>query len=96
MVESYLKRRRERIALALLVVDSRHTASPLDLTMRDWLETEQIDYLIVATNTGARLGMLISLFVAFVFTPWLFYRAFASQAQAGPSNALTRARPIQP
>ena len=31
---------------------------------------------------NASLGMLISLFVAFVFTPWLFYRAFAKQAEA--------------
>ena len=31
---------------------------------------------------NASLGMLISLLVAFVFTPWLFYRAFAKQAQA--------------
>ncbi len=31
---------------------------------------------------NASMGMLISLFVAFVFTPWLFYRAFASQDHA--------------
>jgi len=31
---------------------------------------------------NASMGMLISLFVAFVFTPWLFYRAFASQVHA--------------
>jgi multidrug efflux pump subunit AcrB len=31
---------------------------------------------------NASMGMLISLFVAFVFTPWLFYRAFARTAQA--------------
>ena len=31
---------------------------------------------------NASLGMLISLLVAFVFTPWLFYRAFARQAAA--------------
>ena len=30
---------------------------------------------------NASMGMLISLFVAFVFTPWLFYRAFAKQAE---------------
>jgi multidrug efflux pump subunit AcrB len=30
---------------------------------------------------NASMGMLISLFVAFVFTPWLFYRAFARTAQ---------------
>jgi multidrug efflux pump subunit AcrB len=29
---------------------------------------------------NASMGMLISLLVAFVFTPWLFYRAFAGQA----------------
>ena len=56
MVESYLKRRQERIALAMLVVDSRHAASPLDLTMRDWLENEQIDYLIVATKADKLSG----------------------------------------
>jgi len=28
---------------------------------------------------NASLGMLISLLVAFIFTPWLFYRVFASQ-----------------
>ncbi|MBT8057938.1 MAG: efflux RND transporter permease subunit [Gammaproteobacteria bacterium] len=33
---------------------------------------------------NASMGMLISLFVAFVFTPWLFYRAF--QRQAGQAN----------
>ena len=56
MVESYLQRRQERIALALLVVDSRHDASPLDLTMRDWLENERIEYLIVATKADKLSG----------------------------------------
>ena len=31
---------------------------------------------------NASMGMLISLFVAFVFTPWLFYRAFHRQHEA--------------
>jgi multidrug efflux pump subunit AcrB len=31
---------------------------------------------------NASLGMLISLLVAFIFTPWLFYRVFASQDHA--------------
>ena len=36
---------------------------------------------------NASMGMLISLFVAFVFTPWLFYRAFRRQAEAaGPGD----------
>ena len=56
MVEDYLKRRQDRIALAILLVDSRHEASPLDLTMRDWLENERIDYLIVATKADKLSG----------------------------------------
>ena len=48
MVEGFLDARRERIALALLVVDARHSASPLDLTMRDWLEAKEIPYLVAA------------------------------------------------
>ncbi len=35
---------------------------------------------------NASMGMLISLFVAFVFTPWLFYRAFSSQDHAHGSE----------
>jgi GTP-binding protein len=56
MVEGYLLRRKERIALAMLVVDSRHDASPLDVTMRDWLENQQIEYLIVATKADKLSG----------------------------------------
>jgi len=50
LVEGYLKRRRERLALALLVVDARHAASELDLTMQSWLEATGAPYLIVATK----------------------------------------------
>jgi GTP-binding protein len=56
MVEGYLKRRQQRIALAMLVVDARHEASTLDLTMRDWLENETIDYLVVATKADKLSG----------------------------------------
>jgi GTP-binding protein len=51
MVEACLARRRERLALALLIVDSRHEASELDLVMREWLETEQIPYVVAATKS---------------------------------------------
>ena len=50
LVEGYLKRRRERLALALLVVDARHAASELDLTMQEWLEATEAPYLIAATK----------------------------------------------
>jgi len=51
MVEACLERRRERLALALLVVDSRHEASELDLVMREWLVNEEIPYVVVATKS---------------------------------------------
>ena len=50
MVEGYLERRRERIALAFLIVDARHAASKLDLSMHAWLESEKIPYLVAATK----------------------------------------------
>ena len=51
MVEGYLDRRRPRIALALLIVDSRHAATELDLTMKQWLEAKEIEYVVVATKS---------------------------------------------
>jgi GTP-binding protein len=51
LVEGFLARRRERIALALLVVDARHEASDLDLAMREWLEAGGVPYLVVATKS---------------------------------------------
>ena len=51
MVDGYLERRRERIALAFLVIDSRHAASELDLSMQAWLEQAQVPYLITATKS---------------------------------------------
>ena len=56
MVEGYLRRRQERIVLALLVIDSRHEPGRLDLTMLDWLDNERIDYLIVATKADKLSG----------------------------------------
>jgi GTP-binding protein len=51
MVEACLQRRRQRMALALLVVDSRHAATELDLVMREWLETKEIPYVVAATKS---------------------------------------------
>jgi GTP-binding protein len=55
LVEGYLDRRRGRLALALLVVDARHDPSELDLEMRDWLEAEEVPYLVAATKSD-KLG----------------------------------------
>lgn len=51
MVEGYLERRRERIALAFLVVDSRLEPRELDLTMHEWLESKEIPYVVAATKS---------------------------------------------
>ena len=51
MVEGYLDRRRRRIALALLVVDARHAATELDLTMKQWLDGKEIEYVVAATKS---------------------------------------------
>jgi GTP-binding protein len=56
MVEGFLERRRERIALALLVVDARHEPRELDRTMRDWLEAKEIPHLVAATKADKLSG----------------------------------------
>ena len=56
MVEGFLDARRERIALALLVVDARHDASPLDKTMLEWLEDKEIPFVIAATKSDKLSG----------------------------------------
>jgi len=56
MVEGFLRRRRERIALALLVLDARHEPTRLDGAMRDWLDAMAIPYLVAATKTDKLSG----------------------------------------
>jgi GTP-binding protein len=56
MIESYLDRHAPNIAMALLAVDARRRPSELDLTMRDWLEAQEIDYAVVATKTDKLSG----------------------------------------
>lgn len=56
MVESFLERRSQEIAIAVLIVDARHEPSPLDLMMRDWLEQRGIPYAVAATKTDKLSG----------------------------------------
>jgi GTP-binding protein len=56
MVESFLERRAERIALALVVIDARHPASDLDRVMRDWLEAKELSYVVAATKSDKLSG----------------------------------------
>jgi GTP-binding protein len=49
MAEEYLSQR-EKLALSIQLVDSRHKPSQLDLQLHEWLEFNQKDYLVVATK----------------------------------------------
>jgi len=51
MVEDFLERHRERIALGVLIVDARLPATELDLTMHEWLKTRNIPFVLVATKS---------------------------------------------
>jgi len=49
MVEKYLATR-PNLVLSLLITDSRHAPTTLDLLMRDWLQERQRPFIIVATK----------------------------------------------
>ena len=56
MVERFLDRRRERIVLAVLLVDARHEPTELDHAMQDWLEWRELHHVIVATKADKLSG----------------------------------------
>jgi GTP-binding protein len=56
MVEGFLTRRAGSIGLALLIVDARHEPRALDRTMRDWLEHNEIRYIVTATKADKLSG----------------------------------------
>lgn len=56
MVESYLTRRREAIAVAIVAVDARHAPSPLDRTMLAWLVERGIPALVVGVKSDKLSG----------------------------------------
>ncbi len=56
MIESFLERRRERIAVAVLVVDARHEPTKLDGVMQEWLEQRKIPWIVVATKSDKLSG----------------------------------------
>lgn len=49
MVEKYLATR-PNLVLSILITDSRHEPTPLDLLMREWLESRGKPFIIVATK----------------------------------------------
>lgn len=58
MVEGFLERSRERVAIAILLVDARHGATRLDRIMRQWLESNGVRYLVAATKSDKLSGNL--------------------------------------
>ncbi|ANM29214.1 hypothetical protein ABI59_05830 [Acidobacteria bacterium Mor1] len=56
MIEGFLERRRDRIAIALMLVDSRHKPTRLDRAMKQWLEHYDVPHLIVATKADKLSG----------------------------------------
>jgi len=56
MVESFLERRRMTIALAIVLVDSRHEPSELDRTMLTWLVDRDIPRIVVGVKADKLSG----------------------------------------
>ncbi|NIM01702.1 MAG: YihA family ribosome biogenesis GTP-binding protein [Acidobacteria bacterium] len=56
MIEGALERRRERIVLAVHVVDARHDPSRLDQVMQEWLKAKEIPNLVAATKADKLSG----------------------------------------
>jgi GTP-binding protein len=56
MVEGFLERRREAIALAVVLVDARHAPSELDRTMLTWLVDRDIPRIVVGVKADKLSG----------------------------------------
>jgi len=56
MVEGFLERRREAIALAIVLVDARHEPSGLDRTMLTWLVDRDIPRIVVGVKADKLSG----------------------------------------
>jgi GTP-binding protein len=56
MVEGFLERRRDAIALAIVLVDARHEPSALDRVMLDWLVDRDIPRIVVGVKADKLSG----------------------------------------
>lgn len=56
MIEGALERRRDRIVLAVLIVDARHEPTRLDQVMQEWLIAREIPYVVTATKVDKLSG----------------------------------------
>lgn len=56
MVDGFLERRREHIALAVLLLDARREPSELDGVMKDWLEAKGVPHVVAVVKTDKLAG----------------------------------------
>ncbi len=56
MVEGFLERRRDAIALAIVLVDARHAPTELDRTMLEWLVDRDIPRIVVGVKADKLSG----------------------------------------
>lgn len=56
MIEGFLERSRQAIALTVVVVDARRPPTSLDATMRGWLEEREIPFAVAATKADKLSG----------------------------------------
>jgi len=56
MIESFLERHRERISLAVLLIDARHEPTRLDGVMQDWLVEREIPFILAVTKCDKLSG----------------------------------------
>jgi GTP-binding protein len=58
MIYTYFEKRKE-LRFVTVLVDSRHDPMPIDLSLIEWLENHEINYLIVLTKCDKFLKALI-------------------------------------
>ncbi len=56
MVEGFLDRWRQRIVIAVLLVDARHGPTDLDEVMKEWLGARGLPFLVMATKADKLSG----------------------------------------
>jgi len=88
MIEGALERRRERIVLAVHVVDARHEPSRLDQVMQEWLKAREIPNIVTATKAdklsgNARVSAARELAARFADGPMIPPMLVSSQTMLG-------------
>ena len=99
MIEGALERRRERIVLAIHVVDARHEPTRLDQVMQAWLKAKEIPNIVTATKAdklsgNARARVARSLAARFANGPMIPPLLVSSQTGMGIKQLWKLADPM--